>query len=230
MWRAAQPYPSPSLFLSPNHPHIRAHSPSPGSVTPLSPPNPLIPPPPSQGPYHLLPGAVLYCEVLLGKSLSRELLTLLAYCSSQSQPTQGLTAYCSHRVDTRGGVNDWTPPPPPPSRHNVTHKPIFHCNAKPFALGPGIGLDPQSHNFALGIPICWYLKTLKFALPPSPSPNAKHQREPMEYRLRWVPNVKLSRWPCTFHFVCAHFVCVGYPTRTQLCVSVVIKRYPFTSM
>ena len=29
-------------------------------------------------------------------------------------------------------------------------EPIFHCDAKPFALGPGVGLDPQRHNFALG--------------------------------------------------------------------------------
>ena len=27
-------------------------------------------------------------------------------------------------------------------------KPIFHCDAKPFALGTGIGLDPQCHTFA----------------------------------------------------------------------------------
>ena len=57
-----------------------------------------------------------------------------------------------------------------------------HCDAKPFALGPHLGLDPQPHNFALGIPTCWYLKTLKFglprmpnlkfALPPTGSPNA----------------------------------------------------------
>ena len=39
-------------------------------------------------------------------------------------------------------------------------KPIFHCDAKTFALGPCVG-----HNFALGIPTCWYLKTLKFELP-----------------------------------------------------------------
>ena len=61
-------------------------------------------------------------------------------------------------------------------------KPIFHCDAKPFMLGPGVGLDPQHHNFALGIPTCWFLKTLKFAfaptqtlkfaLPPTPTPNA----------------------------------------------------------
>ena len=40
----------------------------------------------------------------------------------------------------------------------------------------------------------------------------------MEYRLRWVPNAKFSRWPCTFHVVCAHFICVGYPTHTQFAV------------
>ena len=34
----------------------------------------------------------------------------------------------------------------------------------PFALGPRVGLDPQRHNFVLGI--------LKFALPPTPTPNA----------------------------------------------------------
>ena len=50
-------------------------------------------------------------------------------------------------------------------------KPIFHCDAKPFAVGPRIGLDPQRHNFMLGIPTCWYLKTIKFAL--SPTPNLK---------------------------------------------------------
>ena len=44
-------------------------------------------------------------------------------------------------------------------------KPIFHCDTKPFALGPGVGLDPQRHNVALGS--CWYLKMLKFALPPT---------------------------------------------------------------
>ena len=50
-------------------------------------------------------------------------------------------------------------------------KPIFHCDAKPFTLGPRVGLDPQRHNFVLPIPRCWYLKTLKFALPPMPTPN-----------------------------------------------------------
>ena len=41
------------------------------------------------------------------------------------------------------------------------------------------------------------------------TPNAKPQREPMEYRLRWVPNAKFSCWLCTCHVVCAHFIRVG---------------------
>ena len=51
--------------------------------------------------------------------------------------------------------------------HSVTIrlKPIFHCDAKPLALGPDVGLDPQHHIFALPIPTCWYLKMLKFPLP-----------------------------------------------------------------
>ena len=40
------------------------------------------------------------------------------------------------------------------------------------------------------------------------SPNAKPQHESVEYRLRWVPNAKCSRWPCTFHVVCVNFICV----------------------
>ena len=53
--------------------------------------------------------------------------------------------------------------------NNKRLKPIFRCNAKPFTLGPCVGLDPQLHNFALGIQTCWYLKMLKFALPPTPN-------------------------------------------------------------
>ena len=29
-------------------------------------------------------------------------------------------------------------------------KPIFHCEGKPFALGTGVGLDPQCHNSCIG--------------------------------------------------------------------------------
>ena len=47
-------------------------------------------------------------------------------------------------------------------------EPIFHCDAKPLASGPGVGLHPQRHTFALGIPTCWYLKMRKH-----PTPNLK---------------------------------------------------------
>ena len=54
-------------------------------------------------------------------------------------------------------------------KRKCTFKPIFHCKAKPFALDPRVGLYPQRHNFALDIPTCWNLKTLKFGLPPTPN-------------------------------------------------------------
>ena len=38
---------------------------------------------------------------------------------------------------------------------------------KILASGAGVGQHPRRQNFALGIPTCWYLKTLEFALPPT---------------------------------------------------------------
>ena len=55
------------------------------------------------------------------------------------------------------------------------------------------------------------------------TPNAKPQRESLKYRLRWVPNAKFSRWPCTFHVVCAHFIRVRDSTRTQFAVEYGLK-------
>ena len=48
-------------------------------------------------------------------------------------------------------------------------QPIFHCDAKPLALGPGVGLDPPKPQFFVGIPTCWYLKARTFVLPPTPN-------------------------------------------------------------
>ena len=39
--------------------------------------------------------------------------------------------------------------------------------------------------------------------------DAKPQRESVEYRLRWVPNAKSLRWPCTFHVFCVDSISVG---------------------
>ena len=46
-------------------------------------------------------------------------------------------------------------------------KPIFHCDEKTIGFGSWRLPEPQRHNFALGIPTCWCLKTRKFALPPT---------------------------------------------------------------
>ena len=35
------------------------------------------------------------------------------------------------------------------------------------------------------------------------------------------------RWACSFHVVCVHFVCVGYPTRTQFPVEYGLKSFFF---
>ena len=40
---------------------------------------------------------------------------------------------------------------------------------EPYALGPCIGLDPQCHNFRVKFPLP-PMRTLKFALPPTPTP------------------------------------------------------------
>ena len=64
-------------------------------------------------------------------------------------------------------------------------KPIFHCDAKPLMLWVGVGQYPQRKKCAFGIPTCWYLRTLKFALPPKP--NLKLALPPMR-----TPNV--NQW------------------------------------
>ena len=109
-------------------------------------------------------------------------------------------------------------------------KPIFHCDTKPFALGHGVGLDTHRHNFALPIiPTCWYLKTLKFAFPPtpnlkfafSPTPNLEFALPPMR-----TPNVSQWNIGCIgsqmqnfgdvhFFFFLVDFICVWWPTQTQ---------------
>ena len=70
-------------------------------------------------------------------------------------------------------------------RIHVNLKPTFHYDAKPFALGPRVGLDPQRHNFVLGIPTCWYLKWLKFELPPT---------QMLKFVLPPTPTPNTSRW------------------------------------
>ena len=91
-----------------------------------------------------------------------------------------------------------------------TVKPIFHCDAKPFLLGPRIGLDPKCHNFTLGYQRVT-IEKVKICVTPNANakicvtPNANPQHEQVEYRWHCVPNAKFSCWPCRFHVVCASF-------------------------
>ena len=45
------------------------------------------------------------------------------------------------------------------------YKPIFNGDTKTLVLGRRVWQYPQRESIALGIPKCWYLKMLKFALP-----------------------------------------------------------------
>ena len=50
-------------------------------------------------------------------------------------------------------------------------KPIFHCDAKPFTLGTGVGLDPQRHTFASML-VSFALGDANFSRHPMQNPNA----------------------------------------------------------
>ena len=92
-----------------------------------------------------------------------------------------------------------------------TVKPIFHCKAKPLTLGLRVWLYPQRETFTLPLQTCWYLKTLAH---PTRSPHIQHeplhtqcnlQHESVEYKLRWVPSLCGSHWPCTYHVFFGQF-------------------------
>ena len=91
-------------------------------------------------------------------------------------------------------------------------KPLFHCDAKPFAMGPCVVLRPPTPQFGIGDTNMLVSKNVKICVTPNAkhkicvTPNAKPQTEPMEYRLRWVHNAKffalaiyISCCLCSFH-------------------------------
>ena len=79
--------------------------------------------------------------------------------------------------------------------HQTMAKAYVPLRRKQVALGPGVGLVPQRHYFALGIPTCWYLKMLKFAFPPTQNPNAS------QWNIGCVGSLALG--PCIGH---VHFI------------------------
>ena len=84
-------------------------------------------------------------------------------------------------------------------------KPIFHQNAKYLASGVGVGQCTRRQNFALPnakytnmlvyFALCWYLKMLKFAFPPTQHPNAS------QWNIGCVGSLALG--PCVGH---VHFI------------------------
>ena len=93
-------------------------------------------------------------------------------------------------------------------------KPIFHCDANLLASGNFAIPNAKDSTFALlnakntNMLVSLALGDANF----SRHLTQKNQRESVEYRLRWVPNAKSLRWPCTFHVVCVNFICVRWPT------------------
>ena len=83
----------------------------------------------------------------------------------------------------------------------LTLKPIFHCDAKPFALGTFA--SPNAKDGTLLVSLALDYANFSRHLMQNP------QRESVECRLRWVPNAKFLHWPCTFHFFGVDFIHVG---------------------
>ena len=85
---------------------------------------------------------------------------------------------------------------------------IFHCDAKLLASGNFALPDEKDSTFALPNA----KNTNMLVSLPLDDANFWHhltqnpQRESVEYRLRWVPNANILRWPCTFQFLCVDFI------------------------
>ena len=85
---------------------------------------------------------------------------------------------------------------------NLSLKPIFHCDAKFWRRELALGNTPQHQNFELGIPTCWYLKTLKFALPLTPNPNTS------QWNIGGVGLLALAMYiSCIFHVYFMYISC-----------------------
>ena len=88
---------------------------------------------------------------------------------------------------------------------SIAYIPLQHENTH---VGPSRWVIPQrkTESFVLGIPTCWYLKRLKFALSPmqmlefvlSSMQTPKHEQ--VEYRLRWVSWHWGLHWATQRHF------------------------------
>ena len=69
-----------------------------------------------------------------------------------------------------------------------------------------------TQKFALARPTCWYLKTLKFALPLTQNIKSVLPQTQNPNASQWNIGCfgsPTQNWPCTFHFFGVDFICVG---------------------
>ena len=64
-----------------------------------------------------------------------------------------------------------------------------------------IGLESKRHHFALPVPTWWYLKTLKFALPPT---------QTLKFALPRTPTLNTIRWKISVVGSQTQIFCVGH--------------------
>ena len=98
------------------------------------------------------------------------------------------------------------------SRWVLLRHPTQNPNASQWNIGC---VGSQTQNFRVGHVHFMFFVLISFAF--------GTQRESVEYRLRWVPNAKFSRWPCIFHVFCVDFICIWDPTQTQFPVKYGLK-------
>ena len=85
----------------------------------------------------------------------------------------------------------------------IIFMPIFHCRAKPLALGPCVGLDPQRDDFVFR-----YTNILVFKNPCRPNTNPGGPNAS-----KW--NILRVRYARLVFALFVSFFCVGYANSTQ---------------
>ena len=100
---------------------------------------------------------------------------------------------------------------------------------KTICVGSSRWLRPPTPQFRVGDTNMLVSKNASICVTPNANakicitPNANPQREQVEYRWCCVPNMRGWHWPCRFHIFCVHFICIGYPMRTQFPVEYGLK-------
>ena len=114
-------------------------------------------------------------------------------------------------------------------------KPLFHCNAKSFALGTFVSPNAKDSTFALpyarntNMLVSLALGDANFSRHPDAKPkswvlhDANPRRQSVEYRWHWAFWHWGWHWACTFHVVYVNFICVGHPTQTRFSVEYGLK-------